>query len=422
MTAGSGLFSKQTPKLAHLLTHGLAAEVADVRQDILDELSHLTPLHFEELLAPAASNTAGLLAATATTIAVQTQTNFLTGSLGTGALAAHPRSIKFTTAGSTASDAPATCVVTGVDVTGAVQTETVTLAQTAASVETVKCYSSLTSVVYAAADGTGATIAIGIGTQLGLALKLKARAGLSALIKEIQAGAFSTTQTDLKVDEWTNPIAASATALLAATATSASPVTVLAASLLSGGLAALLAFPRNLTFTTGASNPTHVPATATITGTDINGNVLTEVVTLDTSAGTASGVKAFKTVVSIAYTAGGGTDATVSIGIGQVFGLSHPVKFRAGTLKPIQEISAGTVVTTGTFANASSSPPNGSYSPAGAPNGSTSYAAYYESLASAGSTVNSATTSAPHGSYVPSTPFDGTTNYCIYYEYDPTAA
>lgn len=178
--------------------------------------------------------------------------------------------------------------------------------------------------------------------------------------------------------EWTDPIAANTAGLKAATATVASPVTVLAAALLAPGLAALAAYPRNVTFTTAGSTASDAPATATITGTDVDDNALTETVNLSQSAATASGVKAFKTIVSIAYPAADGTGATVAIGFGSVFGLPTLPKVRAGAVVVNKEIAAGSIVTNGTFVVPATSPPYGTYAPNSAPDGSKDYAVQYE--------------------------------------------
>lgn len=201
----------------------------------------------------------------------------------------------------------------------------------------------------------------------------EAKADVAALEGDVAAIQASS---PFVVDEWTNPAAAAAAGLKAATATVASPVTV--SSFLAGGVAALLAYPRNLTFTTAGGTPSDAPATALVTGTDINNDALTETVTLAQTATIANGVKAFKTVTSVEYPAADGTDATVSIGFGSVFGLSMPIQSRAGRLAVIQEVAVGTVVTTGTFVNNTTSPPNGSYAPATAPDGSRDYAVTYE--------------------------------------------
>lgn len=178
--------------------------------------------------------------------------------------------------------------------------------------------------------------------------------------------------------EWTNPVASSTTGLKAATATVATTSTVLAAALTEAGLTALATYPRNVTFTTAGGTAADAPATATITGTDIDGAALTEVVNLAQTAATASGVKAFKTITSIAYSAGDGTDATVAIGFGNVFGLAKKAKTRGGIVAVVQEIAAGSLATNGTFVVPATGLPYGTYSPNTAPDGSRDYAVLYE--------------------------------------------
>jgi hypothetical protein len=178
--------------------------------------------------------------------------------------------------------------------------------------------------------------------------------------------------------EWTDPVAADAAGLKAATATVASPVTVLAAALLAPGKAALLAYPRNVTFTTAGVTPSDAPATATITGTDVDDAVLVETVNLAQTATIAAGVKAFKTIVSIAYPAADGTGATVAIGFGAVFGLPTMPEVRAGAVVVNKEIANGAIVTNGVFVVPATSPPYGTYAPNSAPDGSKDYAVQYE--------------------------------------------
>lgn len=107
-----------------------------------------------------AASSAALKAATATSASpvTLTATDLLTG--GLAIISAHPRRLKFTTAGSMASDAPANVVITG-KLAGSVVSETLNLSQTAGSVTSVNDYDEITSLAYAAGDGTGATIAIG---------------------------------------------------------------------------------------------------------------------------------------------------------------------------------------------------------------------------------------------------------------------
>ena len=181
------------------------------------------------------------------------------------------------------------------------------------------------------------------------------------------------TMAAMAVDEYTNPVAAAAAGLEAATATTVAPRTVLAAGLLAPGKAALLAYGRNVTFTTAGVTPADAPATALVTGTGMDGLPLTETVTLAQTATIANGVKAFKTIVSVAYAAADGTAATVSIGFGVSLGLGRKPKARAGLAAPIQEIAVGVLVTTGVISDT-----NRTYTPAAAPDGVKDYAVYYE--------------------------------------------
>lgn len=145
-----------------------------------------------------------------------------------------------------------------------------------------------------------------------------------------------------------------------------------------GGKAELLARPRNISFTVAGGTAAHAPTSALITGTDINGDALTETVSITASAGTYQGAKAFRTITSIALSGGTGTGATVAIGFGKKFGFSKKIAVRAGAMMFGKEIAAGSVVTNGTLANPTTSPPNGSYSPNTDPDGSNDYAQEYE--------------------------------------------
>jgi hypothetical protein len=180
------------------------------------------------------------------------------------------------------------------------------------------------------------------------------------------------------IDEWTNPAAPAVAGLKAATAVVEEELTLVASDLLADGKTALATYPRNVTFTTAGDTAADAPASAVITGTDINDNALTETVTLAQTATIAEGVKAFKTITSIVFPAGDGTDATVAIGFGKKFGMSKKMVTRAGLVGPIREIAAGAVVTSGTFVAASTSGPNGTYSPSADPDAAKDYAVYFE--------------------------------------------
>lgn len=177
----------------------------------------------------------------------------------------------------------------------------------------------------------------------------------------------------ITVQEYTNVAAAVTNGLLAATTCSVAVQVKTASGLLAGGKTALLACPRNITFTTAGDTPADAPATATIVGTDIYNQAQTEVVNVGQTATTVAGTKAFKTVKSITYSAGQGTDATVAIGFGNVLGLLKTPKVRAGLAAIVKEVVGGSVVTNGVL-----DATNKTYAPNSAPNGTLDYAIYFE--------------------------------------------
>lgn len=82
--------------------------------------------------------------------------------------------------------------------------------------------------------------------------------------------------------------------------------------------------PRNLTVTAGGTSGDVKGSTVTITGTDIDGNSITEDFTLTVNtAETLTGSKAFKTVTSIALPAQDGTGMTLAVGVGSKLGLPY---------------------------------------------------------------------------------------------------
>lgn len=342
MSSGSGLLSRAKARHPHLVDKpgGIPGEVYDLRKDIEHELAPLAAIVVEEytnVVGAAAPGAAALLDAAASVAAPVTVLKASMKAAGIAQLALCARALTITTAGTTPSDAPATALITGKDAAGAAQTETVNVAQTAAAVTSTKIWSDITSVAYPAADGTGATMSIGIA-----AVQLKA-----------------------------------------ATATVAAAVTLQATDLAQGALS--LNAPRALVFTTGGTTPSDAPATAVVTGKDVNGAVQIETVTLAQTATTATTAKYYSSIASIAYPAADGTGATIAIGISATVGLKKKVATRAGLAGLIREIAGGSVVTNGTI-NAPSS------------------------------------TNLPNGSYAPNAGFDGVLDCAIYYEADATAA
>lgn len=202
MSNGSPLFGKAAAAVPHLINGpgGVAAEVAKLRSDTGTVLNKLAALTVDEFTNAAAAAAAGLAAATATTVAPKTITAFIAG--GVTALATYARNITFTTAGGTVADAPPSALVTGTYL-GKAQTETINLSQSAGVATGTKPFSTVTSVAYAAADGTGATVSIGFGASLGLGQVIKSRAGLVEIIREIAIGAVVTSGTITAVGLYT---------------------------------------------------------------------------------------------------------------------------------------------------------------------------------------------------------------------------
>jgi len=335
MTAGSGFFSRMKEKFDHLVNpgSGLSGEIFDLRRDLVREMSSSAAFVVEEytnLPGAAAPGTAVLKAATATVAAPVTVLTAGLLAAGLAMLVKHPRQITFTTAGGTAADAPANVVITGTDFNGAAQSETLNLAQTAATVTSVKAYKTIVSLVYPAADGTGATIAVGIGAAF----------------------------------------------VYPATASVRAATTIQGAQLVQSSFADA---PRQLVFTTAGGTAADVPANVLITGLDPNGNPQTETVTLAQTATTATSVKYWSKIISLAFPAGDGTGGTIAIGYAAPVGLRRKIKTRAGLVSPLKEIVDGAVVTNGTFAAPTTTDlPNGSYTPNAAPNDVHDYAIFYE--------------------------------------------
>jgi hypothetical protein len=112
-------------------------------------------------------------------------------------------------------------------------------------------------------------------------------------------------------------------ALEAATATQATSRTV--NSFLATGTEVLAEYPRPIAILVAGTTPAHAPATATITGTDENDDVLVVVLSLliptARTRGAAVTEDVFKTVDTIVFAAGSGIGATTSIGFGLIPGV-----------------------------------------------------------------------------------------------------
>ena len=88
--------------------------------------------------------------------------------------------------------------------------------------------------------------------------------------------------------------------------------------------------PRNITATAGGTATDIKAVQVTITGTDYQGNIITEdlpAFTVDT-AGIVSGAKAFKTITKVEVPAMDGAGVTVSIGFGEILGLPYKMSLK----------------------------------------------------------------------------------------------
>lgn len=188
MGIGSDLFINKPVQERFIRPGGARGEVGDLRRD-LRSVEFLAAMTVQQWNAPLAGGVATLLAAAVTVAEVV--------ELGPDDLLAPaladmaddtPRQVTFTTSGSTPADAPANAVVTGRTVNGDTFTETVALAQTAATVLSTYFYGDIESIVFEAADGTDASVSIGTSAAIGLAGHLQSRAGAAAIMMEIEDG------------------------------------------------------------------------------------------------------------------------------------------------------------------------------------------------------------------------------------------
>lgn len=209
---------------------------------------------------------------------------------------------------------------------------------------------------------------------------LAPRSGLPREIADVRedvAKAFSPLA-NIVVEEFTNPEATATNAIKTSIAASTSAASYSGAALNGAVGGAEMAYARAITVSTSGSTPADVPATATITGEDVDGNALTETINLSQTVATVTGTKLFKKVTLIEMPAGQGTDAALVFGISSKIGLTETPITRASLAAIIREIAAGSLVTTGTITTTDA--PYGSYTPASAPNGTNDYAIYYEAV------------------------------------------
>lgn len=100
--------------------------------------------------------------------------------------------------------------------------------------------------------------------------------------------------------------------------------------------------PRNLTITTGGTTANIAAGDVVITGTNVEGKVITENFTMaDNLNGSVVGNKAFKTVTQIVFPAADGTAATISVNTGAKLGLNHRLVPNKTSIVVIQDDAIG---------------------------------------------------------------------------------
>lgn len=175
---------------------------------------------------------------------------------------------------------------------------------------------------------------------------LRGTGGLQAEVSDLRADIARdmVANVAMAVDEWSAVAAADVNAIKVSIASAAVISTYTGAALDGVVGTGTMDPPRNITITT--SSHADIDAVAVvITGTDVNGDALTESITL-TDAGntTDSGLSAFASVSSIVVPAQGGTGGALEFGFGNIIGLSKPLASKAGYSALLKEIVNGVLV------------------------------------------------------------------------------
>ena len=186
----------------------------------------------------------------------------------------------------------------------------------------------------------------------------------------------------IAVEEFIDPPAADVDAFKAPTLSAATEEVYEGADLDGAVGEGVLDPPRNPTVTTSAHADIDA-VTVVFEGKDINGDDISVNVLLTDGGGvTDVGAEALASVSKITVPAQSGVGGALEFGFGDVIGLAKPLVSRAGAAAVVMEIEAGTVLAadaiTGTFVDAATSAPNGTYEPATVPDATNDYAVYYE--------------------------------------------
>lgn len=141
--------------------------------------------------------------------------------------------------------------------------------------------------------------------------------------------------------------------------------------------------PRNLTITTGGTTADIAAGNVVITGTNVEGKVITESFLMaDNLNGSVTGNKAFKTVTSVVFPAADGTTATIAVGYGAKLGLNHRLITGSTSIVVVSDTAPdGTAPVLQAAPSASSldaeEVENNTVTPATTPNGTTYLTIFY---------------------------------------------
>jgi hypothetical protein len=390
-----------------------------------------------ELEDPAAGAADDLKAATATVAAEVIWAAADLEAAGLAKLALHgARAITFTTAGVTPADAPASVDIVGEDIEGNALSETLVLSQIAGAVTSAKCYSDITTLTFPAADGTGATIAVGIADKFGLPAEIKTRGSVPVYLLEmadgdiVSTGGASTTATNQAATATSQAVAHSGCCRYVNPI--AEEVVSIVANVAMADGAQILAgqpdYPRKLRVDITDGDASVTAGIVTIVGVGADGSALSEAV--DLTGGTAVKVTddAFATVTSATISALAGETGADLIGIGVDSALGLPIPAAATSVavnKTIVDSADETVAGVDTTAR--------TVDPTSAPDAAKDFDFYFsyelttvqdshnhtqDAHAHGGSeaTMATATASAPYGAYTPSTTPDGSIDFLLLYE------
>ena len=414
MSLGSDLFTNELARRPH----SVPREVEDLREDVARTFKPLAAVAVDEWANVAAADDDAIKTSVASAATEQTYTGAALNGVVGGAVMSPPRNITITPSSHADIDAVGV-VVTGLDVNNKVLTETITLTNGGGVVSVGnKAFARVTKIVVPAQSGTGGTLKFGFGDKLGLSRTIKARAGLLSLVREVVGGVLLSAGP--VTEEWVNVATADVDAIKTSIASAATDQTYSGVALNGVIGAGVISPPRNITIT----STTHADIDAVacvVTGEDIYGNVITDIITLTDGGGaTDAGDVPFAKVTSVFIPAQSGTGGALEIGFGVLVGFAAPLKFRNTRPMVLAEIEvttpkafdalAGTYVAPGTNGSINGHVTNGS-----APDGSKDYVHTYEPVRG---TLATASVGAPYGTYTPPVAPGGGMDVAIQYEFD----